>query len=203
MQHLKQSLSRILIITTALSLLFAMTACKSKSYNKAAQPIGKHHVEIEVEDYGVIKLELDGDVAPISVQNFMDLANSGFYNGSPFHRIIKGFMAQGGGAPANWTGAQPKTITGEFSVNGINNTIKHTRGTISMARTNAGYNTGSSQFFICHQDCPSLDGSYAAFGHVTEGMEIIDQMVEVPVEDDNGTVAPENQPIIKEVRVID
>ncbi len=206
MQHFKQTFSRIVIGALCFATLLTMTACKTKKYSNAketAAPMGIHHVEIEVENYGTIKIELDGDAAPTSVQNFINLANSGFYNGSPFHRIMKGFVAQAGGTPANWTGDLPKTITGEFSANGISNTIKHTRGTISMARTNAGYNTASSQFFICHQDCPSLDGNYAAFGHVTEGMEIVDQLVEVPVEDDNGTVAPENQPIIKEVRVID
>ena len=178
-----------------------MTACKTTRYEKKAA--AKHHVEIEVEGYGVIKVELDSAMAPLTVDNFLGLAKQGFYNGSTFHRIIKGFMVQGGTAPASWTGAQPHSIMGEFSANGYtSNTLKHLRGTISMARLADNNNSASSQFFICHQDRPDLDGNYAAFGQVTEGMEVIDKLVEVPY-GENGAVEEKDRPVIKEIRVID
>ncbi len=181
-------------------LLFTCAGCSSKKYTK--NMYGKHHVEIEVENYGVIKLELDADNAPVTVQNFLDLANAGFYNGSPFHRIIKGFVVQGGQAPEGWTGVQPHNILGEFTANGQNNPIKHKRGTISMARVSGMNNSASSEFFICHQDASNLDGQYAAFGTVTEGMDVVDKLAEIP-SGENGAVEKENQVKIKEVRVID
>ena len=181
-------------------LLFTCAGCSSKKYTK--ETYGKHHVEIEVENYGVIKLELDADNAPVTVQNFLDLANAGFYNGSPFHRIIKGFVVQGGQAPEGWTGIQPHNILGEFTANGQNNPIKHKRGTISMARVSGMNNSASSEFFICHQDASNLDGQYAAFGVVTEGMDVVDKLAEIP-SGENGAVEKENQVKIKEVRVID
>ncbi|MBO4475078.1 MAG: peptidylprolyl isomerase [Clostridiales bacterium] len=196
----KRILIDIVIGIVILILVFALPSCSSTKYEK--KQIGIHHVEIEVEGYGVIKLELDGNNAPNTVENFLNLAKSGFYNGSTFHRIIKDFMVQGGRAPANWTGEQPMNIIGEFSANGQTNPIKHTRGTISMARTANNMNSASTEFFIMHQDNSGLDGQYAAFGHVTEGIEIIDQLAEVP-SGDNGAVEAEDQPVIKEIRVID
>ena len=164
---------------------------------------GKHHVEIEIENYGTIKLELDADASPITVTNFIDLANSGFYDGLTFHRIINGFMMQGGDSTGK-KADQPKDIKGEFANNGIENSIKHTRGTISMARISGMPDSASSQFFIMHQDSDFLDGDYAAFGHVTEGIEIVDKIcTEAPVTDNNGTVPEESQPVIKSVKVID
>lgn len=164
---------------------------------------GKHHVEIDVKDYGVIKLELDADVAPISVTNFVDLAKSGFYDGLTFHRIIKGFMIQGGDPLGNGTGGSEKTIKGEFAENEVENNISHVRGTISMARSMEN-DSASSQFFIVHEDSTYLDGSYAGFGTVTEGMEVVDAICDsVSVEDDNGTVLAENQPVITSITVID
>ena len=144
---------------------------------------GKHHVEIQIKDYGTIKAELDADVAPISVSNFVSLAKSGFYDGLTFHRIISGFMIQGGDPKGDGTGGSDKNIKGEFSANGVENSISHVRGTISMARARE-YDSASSQFFIVHQDSVYLDGQYAAFGKVTEGMEIVDQICEkTPVAD--------------------
>lgn len=164
---------------------------------------GLHHVEIEVEDYGTIALELDADTAPISVTNFVNLAKDGFYDGLTFHRIISGFMIQGGDPLGNGTGGSDETIKGEFSDNGVENDISHVRGVISMARAN-NPDSASSQFFIVHEDSTFLDGQYAAFGHVTEGMEVVDQICEdTPVLDDNGTVAPEDQPVITSITVID
>ncbi|MBO4927613.1 MAG: peptidylprolyl isomerase [Clostridiales bacterium] len=192
---------RVISALLILSLLTAFCGCSSKTYTKKTGE--KHHVEIEVENYGIIKLELDSDSAPVTVDNFLTLARSGYFDGSTFHRIIKGFVVQGGRAPESWTGEPAKTIVGEFSANGFSNPIKHKRGTISMARLSNDNNSASSEFFICHQDASNLDGQYAAFGQVTDGMAIIDQLVEVPVQDSNGTVDPADQPKIKAVRVID
>ena len=168
-----------------------------------AEGIGIHHVEIEVADYGTIKLELDGDEAPITVQNFLDLAGSGFYDGLTFHRIMDGFMIQGGDPLGNGTGGSDKNIKGEFAGNGIENNISHTEGVISMARANDP-DSASSQFFIMVEDGPFLDGQYAAFGHVTEGQDIVDKIAsDAKPTDDNGTIPPEEQPVITAVRVID
>ena len=164
---------------------------------------GLHHVTIDVQDYGTISLELDADTAPISVTNFINLANEGFYDGLTFHRIISGFMIQGGDPNGNGTGGSEKTIKGEFSANGVENDISHVRGVISMARAN-GPDSGSSQFFIVHEDSTFLDGQYAAFGHVTDGMDVVDAICEaVPVQDNNGTVAAADQPVITAVTVVD
>lgn len=164
---------------------------------------GKHHVEITVKDKGVIAVELDADTAPITVTNFVELANSGFYNGLTFHRIIEGFMIQGGDPKGNGTGGSDKNIKGEFAANGIKNGISHERGVISMARSSA-YDSASSQFFIMHKTSTHLDGQYAAFGHVTSGMDIVDDLAEnTPVSDSNGTVLKANQPVIESIKVID
>ena len=170
---------------------------------KSMYSTGKHHAEIVVKDYGTISLELDADVAPITVANFAKLANEGFYNGLTFHRIISGFMIQGGDPLGNGMGGSDQTIKGEFAVNGVKNSISHVRGTISMARSNS-YNSASSQFFIVHEDSTFLDGQYAGFGKVTSGIEIVDKICEdVKVEDDNGTVLEENQPVIEKVTMVD
>ena len=161
---------------------------------------GKHYVEMKVKDYGTIELELDSDVAPITVTNFINLVNSKFYDGLTFHRIIDGFMIQGGDPLGNGTGGSSKTIKGEFSENGVKNSISHVRGVISMARS-SDYNSASSQFFIVQKDTTSLDGQYAAFGKVISGMDVVDKMAKVKVEDDNGTVSKENQPVIESIRV--
>ena len=164
---------------------------------------GLHHVEIEVANYGTIKLELDADTAPITVTNFIKLANEGFYNGLTFHRIIDGFMIQGGDPLGNGTGGSDQTIKGEFSSNGVENDIAHARGVISMARSRL-MDSASSQFFIMHQDKPHLDGDYAAFGYVTEGIEVVDAIcANTKVEDKNGSVKPENQPVITSVTMIE
>lgn len=164
---------------------------------------GLHHVVIHVKDYGEIRVELDADNAPISVSNFLDLASAGFYDGLTFHRIISGFMIQGGDPLGNGLGGSDREIKGEFANNGVENPLKHTRGAISMARSQSP-DSASSQFFIVHQDSNYLDGDYAAFGYVTEGMEVVDAICgAVPVEDNNGTVAPENQPVIEKIEVLD
>lgn len=164
---------------------------------------GKHHVEITVKDYGTIKAELDADNAPISVTNFVNLAKSGFYDNLTFHRIISGFMIQGGDPEGNGMGGSDETIKGEFSNNGVENPLKHTRGAISMARSQ-DMDSASSQFFIVHEDSDFLDGDYAVFGYVTEGMEIVDKICEdTKVQDSNGTVSPGDQPTIESIKVND
>ncbi len=164
---------------------------------------GTHHATIEVADYGTIELALNANVAPITVSNFCNLANQGFYDGLTFHRIISGFMIQGGDPNGDGTGGSSQNIKGEFSKNGVENPISHVRGTISMARSSA-YDSGSSQFFIMHKTTTSLDGQYAAFGSVTSGIEVVDAICEkVQVEDSNGTVAAANQPVITKITVVD
>ncbi|MBQ4634610.1 MAG: peptidylprolyl isomerase [Bacilli bacterium] len=162
---------------------------------------GKHYIEIKVKDYGTMKLELDADMAPITVTNFVNLVNEKFYDGLTFHRIIEGFMVQGGDPEGTGYGGSAQKIKGEFLANGVKNTIPHKRGVISMARSQS-YNSASSQFFIVHEDSrDSLDGKYAAFGHVISGIEVVDKLVKVQVEDNNGTVLAENQPVIEYIKV--
>ena len=160
-------------------------------------------VEIDVKDYGKITAKLRPDVAPLSVQNFLNLVNEGFYDGLTFHRIIKNFMIQGGDPLGTGMGGSENQIKGEFSSNGVNNTLSHTRGVLSMARSNDP-NSGSSQFFIVHKDSLFLDGQYAAFGEVTKGMEVVDAIAEkVKAEDDNGTVLAANQPVIQSIKIVE
>lgn len=161
------------------------------------------HAQIEIKNYGTISLELYGEEAPITVNNFVKLANEGFYNGLTFHRIISGFMIQGGDPNGDGTGGSTENIKGEFSQNGVQNRILHTRGTISMARSSEN-DSASSQFFIMQQNATHLDGAYAAFGRVTSGLEIVDKICEnTPVTDSNGTVTAENQPVITSVKITD
>ena len=160
-----------------------------------------HDVVIEVENYGTIKAVLYGETAPITVANFAKLAGEGFYDGLTFHRIISGFMIQGGDPLGNGTGGSAEKIKGEFSKNGVANPIPHKRGVLSMARSSA-MDSASSQFFIMHDTATHLDGSYAAFGCVTEGIEIVDEICKnTPVTDNNGTVTKANQPKIISVKV--
>ena len=204
----------------ALLAMLVLTACGGKSNaqtdtsapddssqqttaDDTAEPIGQHHTQITVKDYGTIDIELDGDVAPISVQNFIDLANDGFYDGLTFHRIITGFMMQGGDPTGTGMGGSEDNIKGEFSANGVKNDLSHTRGAVSMARS-SDYDSASSQFFIVQQDSTYLDGQYACFGYVTNGMDVVDAICDnTPVTDDNGTVEAANQPVIESVKIID
>ena len=164
---------------------------------------GKHHVEIQVKDYGTIKVELDADAAPITVTNFVNLAKKGFYDGLTFHRIMDGFMIQGGDPNGDGTGGSKENIKGEFSNNGVDNDISHTRGTISMARA-SDPDSASSQFFIVQADSTFLDGDYAGFGHVTEGMDIVDKICEdAKPTDDNGTIPSDQQPVIEKITITD
>lgn len=138
-------------------------------------------VVIEMENGGEIKLELYPDKAPITVANFLKLVKMGFYDGLIFHRVINGFMIQGGDPLGDGSGGADEKIKGEFADNGVPNDIKHVRGVISMARSR-NMNSASSQFFIMHMDAPHLDGQYAAFGRVVEGMETVDEIAEAPTD---------------------
>lgn len=190
----------IIVIIVLLLVINILVNDKKEKNDMKDLLTGKHYVEMKVKDYGTIELELDSDVAPITVTNFINLVNSKFYDGLTFHRIIDGFMIQGGDPLGNGTGGSSKTIKGEFSENGVKNSISHVRGVISMARS-SDYNSASSQFFIVQEDTTSLDGQYAAFGKVISGMDVVDKIAKVKVEDDNGTVSKENQPVIESIRV--
>ena len=160
-------------------------------------------VTFEMENGGKMVAELYPEVAPNTVNNFINLVQSGFYNGLTFHRIIAGFMMQGGDPNGNGTGGSENTIKGEFSANGVENPLSHIRGAISMARAQ-DMDSASSQFFICHADSTFLDGQYACFGYVTDGMDVVDAVCEAAQPtDDNGTIPADQQPVITEVRMID
>ena len=166
----------------------------------------KRHAKIVVKDYGEMTVELDAQAAPITVAHFIKLAEAGFYNGLTFHRIISGFMIQGGDPLGNGTGGSGESIKGEFARNGVENELSHTRGAISMAREEKNFDSGDSQFFIVHQDAvaPALDGQYACFGYVTSGMEVVDAICAgTPVQDNNGTVAAADQPGIESITMLD
>ena len=158
-----------------------------------------YYADITVEDYGTITVALDAEAAPLTVQNFVELARSGFYDGLTFHRIMDGFMMQGGDPTGTGSGGADYNIPGEFSANGWDNPLSHTRGAISMARA-TDYDSASSQFFIVQSDSTSLDGNYACFGYVTEGMEYVDAIcADAEPTDNNGTIPPENQPVIRSI----
>ena len=164
---------------------------------------GKYNVEIVLKDYGTIKVTLDADEAPLTVENFLKLVDKKFYDGLTIHRVVKDFVIQGGDPEGTGQGGSEETIVGEFSSNGINNNLSHTRGTISMARNGMDMNSASSQFFIVQKDATTLDGDYAAFGYVTEGMDIVDKIVEeIEPNDEMGTVEKEKQPIITSIRKV-
>ena len=186
------------------ALCLALTACgqtPADASASAAEPIGKYTAVIDIADYGAITLELDGDSAPLTVANFVKLAKDGFYDGLTFHRIMDGFMMQGGDPNGNGTGGSDETIPGEFSANGYDDPISQTRGTISMARAQDP-NSASSQFFICQTDSTFLDGNYAAFGRVTDGMDVVDAIcADAQPTDDNGTIPPEAQPVINSITI--
>ena len=171
--------------------------------SSAAPAGGIRHAEITIKDYGIIKLELDADAAPITVENFVKLAHSGFYDGLTFHRIMDGFMIQGGDPTGTGSGGSEERIKGEFAANGVDNPISHVKGVISMARSK-NPDSARSQFFITVADSTFLDGQYAAFGYVTEGMEIAEQIAKDarPI-DSNGTIPREAQPVIESIAIID
>ena len=187
---------QIMCLLLAALFLLGLTACAGKNSGNNGDPI---MVEITMRDGGVIKLELYPDSAPITVENFTKLAGEGFYDGLIFHRVINGFMIQGGDPEGTGMGGSGTNIKGEFAVNGVANNISHVRGVISMARSRS-YNSASSQFFIVHKDATYLDGQYAAFGRVVEGMDVVDAIAEVPT---NGNDRPLTEQVIETIRVIE
>lgn len=194
----RTTLFRIIACIAAIFTLLGLGGCGSKSGKKDSTNTKTIYADIVIKDYGTITVQLDREAAPITVDNFVSLAESGFYDGLTFHRIIKGFMMQGG-APKD--GQKPESIVGEFESNGYENPLKHTRGAISMARTSIP-DSASSQFFIVHETSPHLDGDYAAFGYVTEGMEVVDAVCEsARPTDGNGSIAPADQPVIETITI--
>lgn len=226
-------MKKILKIAFALSLVFVMAfsfaACSEKNTNADTDDTditaeensskvdtaddddiditaesGDYTAVIDIENYGKITLELYTDEAPKTVANFVKLAKSGFYDGLTFHRIMEGFMMQGGDPEGTGMGGSDETIVGEFSDNGYENSISHTRGTISMARNGYDYNSASSQFFIVHKDSTFLDGQYAAFGRVTDGIDVVDKVCEdSQPTDNNGTIPKSAQPVIKSITIVE
>ena len=214
-------MKRLILFVLAVSLLLTLCGCKfayttegttgepatnpaatdgNKNENKL-DPTLKYYAEIEVENYGKITILLAQDVAPITCANFVKLAKSGFYDGLTFHRIMAGFMMQGGDPEGTGFGGSEETIFGEFAINGFMNTLSHKRGVISMARSKAN-NSASSQFFIVHQDSTFLDGSYAAFGYVTEGMDVVDAIcAAAKPTDDNGSIPWDARPVMTSVTI--
>ena len=198
---MRKALGLILIMGLALTLL---VACNGDDSDDMTGANGMTRVKIEIENYGDVIVELDRDAAPITVDNFLMLVNEGFYDGVVFHRIIEDFMIQGGDPTGTGMGGSEENIQGEFASNGINNPISHERGVISMARQGHDPNSASSQFFIVHQDSTFLDGDYAAFGRVVEGMDVVDRIATtVPAEPGSGAVDPANHPRMTRVSVVD
>lgn len=190
------------ILATMLLAAIVFTGCAEKeSESEIGDVTGNYQVEIEVEDFGTIKATLNGEVAPITVSNFIGLAKDGFYDGLTFHRVVEGFVIQGGDPEGNGTGGSGNQIKGEFSANGVENNLSHTRGAISMAR-GQDYDSASSQFFIVQEDSTYLDGEYAVFGYVTEGMDVVDAICKsTPVTDRIGNVESDQQPVISSIKV--
>ena len=206
---MKKKIVSVLLAMCAVVALAGFAACSKESVSKteAGGSSGTSGgesgetimVQIEMENGGIIKLELYPDKAPITVDNFVSLVNEGFYDGLIFHRVIKGFMIQGGDPEGTGFGGSEKKIKGEFASNGVANDLSHTRGVISMARSKQK-DSASSQFFIVQEDSTYLDGDYAAFGKVTEGMDVVDEIASVETDRYD---KPLEDVVIKSIRVID
>lgn len=205
-------MKRLISLLLCFVMLFSLAACKGDEAGSTptgyitdaekqeiVDSLGKVYVEISIKEYGKLRLELYPDIAPVTVKNFIGLADAGFYNGLIFHRVIEDFMIQGGDPDGNGTGGSDETIYGEFSSNGVANSLKHTRGVISMARSQEN-NSASSQFFICHKDASHLDGSYAAFGRVTAGMAVVDAVAQATT---NSSDKPLKDVVIEYVKRVD
>ena len=198
-------IKHILVVAMTLLLLSGCGNGGSDSADSYTPPAldenATYFADIEIADYGMITIQLDQSAAPVTCANFVELAENGFYDGLTFHRIMEGFMMQGGDPSGNGTGGSDNNIVGEFKSNGIENDLSHKRGVVSMARAQDP-NSASSQFFICHEDSDFLDGDYAAFGVVTEGMEVVDAVCEnASPTDNNGTITAEEQPVMTSVKI--
>ncbi len=194
---------KIILFVLMLAAVFTFSACRSNTNEETNQNSNevkeeqKVNIKIEMQDGGVIKAELYPEVAPITVANFEKLINEKFFDGLIFHRVIEGFMIQGGGYDTSYQHKEAESIKGEFSSNGVENNLKHTRGVLSMARTSVK-DSASSQFFIMHQDAPHLDGEYAAFGKVTEGMDVVDKIAATQTDAQDVPVTPQ---VIKTITI--
>lgn len=189
-------MKRIITLLLSLVLIITCTAgCSGGGSGDNGEPV---MVEITMENGGVIRLELYPAVAPITVENFTSLADAGFYDGHIFHRVIENFMIQGGDPTGTGMGGSGKNIKGEFLVNGVQNNISHVRGVISMARSRS-YDSASSQFFIVHADSTYLDGQYAAFGRVIEGMDVVDAIATTKTNSDDRPLVSQ---VIKTIRTV-
>ena len=190
------------VVSVLLIVTLAAGCDKESAIEGGLDSEATYYADIVIKDYGTITVELYQNMAPITVENFINLAESGFYDGLTFHRIVKGFMMQGGDPGGDGiSDDNQETIVGEFESNGYDNPLSHKRGVISMART-GDPNSASSQFFIMHKDSPHLDGDYAAFGEVTEGIEVVDAVCESaqPV-DGNGKILASQQPVIETITI--
>ncbi len=197
MKTLKKSLALVLVAFLAFSCVMLSGCGGKESGNKDSNT-----AVIDIKDYGTITIELDPEAAPITVANFKKLVNEGFYDGLTFHRIMEGFMMQGGDPLGNGTGGSEEEIKGEFSSNGVENPLSHTRGAVSMARSMMP-DSASSQFFIVHEDSTFLDGDYAVFGYVTEGLEVVDKVcTTAKPTDSNGTIPADEQPVITSIKLV-
>ena len=195
MKTLKKSLALVLVAIFAFSCLM-LSGCGGEGNKDSNTAV------IDIKDYGKITIELDPTAAPITVANFKKLVNEGFYDGLTFHRIIKDFMMQGGDPLGNGTGGSEEEIKGEFSSNGVDNPLSHTRGAVSMARSMMP-DSASSQFFIVHQDSIYLDGDYAVFGYVTEDMDVVDKVCNTAKPTDgNGSISASEQPVITSIKLV-
>lgn len=196
-------MKKILCFILVLCIVFAFASCgntESPEVVEESEVPERSHVKITMEDGGEIVLELIPEYAPQTVENFLQLVKSGFYDGLTFHRIISGFMIQGGDPEGTGNGGSGRHIYGEFAANGFKkNLLKHARGVLSMARAEH-FDSASSQFFIVHQDSPHLDGQYAAFGKVISGMEVVDKIAAVEVDENN---KPLEAVVIKSIEVIE
>lgn len=220
---MKRNIKIVLTLVLALAMLASLSGCGAVFTSASANNSGgsgagsneapdtytppaldeglTYFADIEIEGYGLITIQLNPAVAPVTCANFVELAESGFYDGLTFHRIMAGFMMQGGDPLGNGYGGSDNEIFGEFKKNGHENNLSHVRGTVSMARSQAP-NSASSQFFICHADSEFLDGQYAAFATVTEGIEVVDAVCEAAQPTDrNGTIPPEAQPVMTSVTI--
>ncbi len=201
---IKSTNTIIVLLALALLLVFGAIRFFSDSNDAGDIPSGgatTYYADIEIEDYGTITVALDGEAAPITVENFVKLAKEGFYDGLTFHRILSGYMMQGGDPEGTGYGGSDTSIKGEFKSNGVDNPLSHTRGAISMARTKDP-DSASSQFFIMHQDYPAWDGNYAAFGYVSEGMDVVDAIcADAKPADSSGFIPHEEQPVIKSITI--
>ena len=205
-------MKRNMILLLAVCLLLTMVGCNiavtgtetvvSETQVVTLESAKTYYADIEIADYGTVTVQLDQSAAPVTVANFISLAESGFYDGLTFHRIMEGFMMQGGDPKGNGTGGSDTKIVGEFAANGHSNPISHERGVISMARRGDSYDSASSQFFIMHADAAYLDGQYAAFGRVTEGMNVVDAVCEAAEPtDNNGSIPKDAQPVITKITI--